>query len=66
VVASCSEIKWQASNAYVHVVWMQFTVGQCVHMMNARNNKQKVASGQISGVGGVDKFHFKTIPKFHG
>jgi hypothetical protein len=52
VVASCSEIKWQASNAYVHVVWMQFTVGQCVHMMNARNNKQKVASGQISGGGG--------------
>ena len=48
---------------------MQFSVGQCVHMMNAKNNKQKVACGKISGVGGVDKFHFKTIcrsPLFHG
>ena len=43
---------------------MQFSVGQCVHMMNPRNNKQKVASGKISDVGGVDKFHFKTIPEF--
>ncbi len=43
---------------------MQFSIGQSVHMMNPRNNKQKVGSGKISGVGGADKFHFKTIPEF--
>ena len=50
--------------SYLDAMWLQFNVGQCVHMMNPRNNKQKVASGKISGVGGVDKFHFKTIPEF--
>ena len=34
-----------------------------MHMRNARNNKQKVANGKISGVGGVDKFHFTIIPE---
>ena len=55
---------WHAIDALLAAMWMQFTVGQCVNMMNARNSKQKVASGRISGVGGVDKFHFKTIPEF--
>jgi hypothetical protein len=43
---------------------MQFSVEQYVHMMNPRNNKQKVDSGKISSVGGADKFHFKTFLKF--
>jgi hypothetical protein len=33
-------------------------------MMNLRNNKLKVGSEKISGVGGTDKFHFKTISEF--
>lgn len=32
--------------------------------MSVKNNKQKVALGEISGVWVVDKFHFKFIPKF--
>ena len=55
---------WAPIDGYVDAMCLQFSVGQCVHMMNARNNKQKVACGKISGVGGVDKFHFKTIPEF--
>ena len=51
-------------DSFLNVMWMQFSVEQCVHMMNARNKSQKVANGRISGVGGVDKFHFKTIPEF--
>jgi hypothetical protein len=43
---------------------MQFSVGQCVHMMNPQNNKQKVGSRKFSGVGCADKFHFKTFPEF--
>jgi hypothetical protein len=30
--------------------------------MNPQNVKQKVAIGVVSGFGGIDKFHFKTIP----
>jgi hypothetical protein len=45
-------------------MWAQFHVGQCVHMMSVKNNKQKMTTCKISGVGGVDKFHFKTIPDF--
>ena len=33
-------------------------------MMSVKNNKQKVATDKISGVGGADKFHFKLIPDF--
>ncbi len=43
---------------------MQFSVGQSVHMMSPKNKRRKVAIGKISGVGGVDKFHFKVIPQF--
>ena len=45
-------------------MWMQFNVGQCVHMMSVKNNKQKMEIGKINGVGGADKFHFKLIPDF--
>jgi hypothetical protein len=31
--------------------------------MNPKNLKQKVAVGIGSGFGGIDKFHFNTIPK---
>jgi hypothetical protein len=31
--------------------------------MNPRNIKQKVAVGVVSGFGGIDKFHFQTIPE---
>ena len=55
---------WGEIDSYLDAMCMQFSVEQCVHMMNPWNNKQKVASGKISGVGGVDKFHFKTIPEF--
>lgn len=41
-----------------------FNVGQSVHLMSPKNKRRKVATGKISGVGGVDKFHFKTIPQF--
>jgi hypothetical protein len=29
--------------------------------MNPMNHKQKVAVGTVSGIGGIDKFHFNTI-----
>jgi hypothetical protein len=45
-------------------VWVQFNVGQSVYMISPKNKRRKVASGKISGVGGVDKFHFKVIPEF--
>ena len=48
----------------MHGVQVQFTVGQSVHMMSPKNKRRKVAIGMINGVGGVDKFHFKVIPKF--
>ena len=32
--------------------------------MSPKNKRREVASGKISGVGGVDKFHFKVIPEF--
>jgi hypothetical protein len=32
--------------------------------MSPKNKRRKVATGKISGVGGVDKFHFKVIPQF--
>jgi hypothetical protein len=32
--------------------------------MNSKNLKQKVAAvGIVSGFGGIDKFHFNTIPE---
>jgi hypothetical protein len=34
-----------------------------VCLMNPKNLKQKVAVGVVSGFGGIDKFHFNTIPK---
>ena len=40
----------------------QFGIGQHVQMLNFKRPHQIVASGTISGVGGIDKFHFKTIP----
>ena len=61
---ACDEVVWRAIDEYLDVMWMQFSLGQSVNMMNPRSNKQKVASGKISGVGGVDKFHFKTIPEY--
>ena len=42
----------------------QFTIGQVVQLMNFKSPRQIVASGTISGVWGVDKFHFKPIPQF--
>jgi hypothetical protein len=30
--------------------------------LNPQNIKQKVVIGVVSGFGGIDKFHFKTIP----
>jgi len=49
---------------FVDGVWVQFNVGQSVYMISPKNKRRKVASGKISGVGGVDKFHFKVIPEF--
>ena len=46
----------------VDVGLRQFTIGQVVHLMNFKSPRQVVASGTVSGVGGVDKFHFKPIP----
>lgn len=42
----------------------QFYFGQVVQLMDVRNPRAIVASGKISGVWGVDKFHFKEIPQF--
>ena len=42
----------------------QFYFGQEVELMNFKNPREIVASGKISGVWGVDKFHFKPIPQF--
>ena len=53
-----------AIDCFVDGVWVQFNVGQSVHMMSPKNKRRKVAIGKISGVGGVDKFHFKVIPEF--
>jgi hypothetical protein len=30
--------------------------------MNLRNVKKKVVVGVVSGFGGIDKFHFQTMP----
>jgi hypothetical protein len=40
----------------------QFTIGQVVQLLNFKSLRQIVASGTVSGVWGVDKFHFKPIP----
>ena len=40
----------------------QFYVGQVVQLLNFKSPRQIVASGTVSGVWGVDKFHFKPIP----
>jgi hypothetical protein len=34
-----------------------------VCLMNPKNEKQKVVVGVVSGFGGIDKFHFNTIPE---
>jgi hypothetical protein len=34
-----------------------------VCLMNPKNLKQKVAVGVVSGFGGIDKFHFNTVPE---
>ena len=51
-------------DCFVDGVWVQFNVGQSVHMMSPKNKRRKVAIGKINGVGGLDKFHFKVIPEF--
>lgn len=53
--------EWYAIDCFVDDVWMQFNVGQRMHMMSPKNKKQKVTTGKISG---VDKFHFKFNPDF--
>jgi hypothetical protein len=40
----------------------QFAIGQVVQLLNFKSPRQIVASGTVSGVWGVDKFHFKPIP----
>ena len=35
-----------------------------MHIMSPKNKRRKVAIRKSSGVGGVDKFHFKVIPEF--
>jgi hypothetical protein len=42
---------------------MKLTMGQEVWLLNPRIVKIKVARGRISGIGGVDKFHFQVIPE---
>jgi hypothetical protein len=43
---------------------VQYCMGQQVCLMNSKNLKQKVAAvGIVSGFGGIDKFHFNTIPE---
>ena len=42
----------------------QFYFGQVVQLMDFKNPGTIVASGKISGVWGVDRFHFKAIPQF--
>ena len=38
-------------DCFVDGVWVQFNVGQSVHMMSLKNKRRKVASDKISGVG---------------
>jgi hypothetical protein len=40
-----------AIDFYFDAIWIQFIIGQCVHLMSVKNNKQKVATNNISGVG---------------
>ena len=40
----------------------QFAIGQVVQLLNFKSPRQIVASGTVSGVWGVDQFHFKPIP----
>ena len=42
----------------------QLRIGQVVSLLNFKRPHQIVASGTISGVWGIDKFHFKPIPYF--
>ena len=48
----------------VYVGKGQFKIGQVVQMLNFKRPHQVVASGTISGVWGIDSFHFKPIPQF--
>ena len=41
---------------------LQFCMGDEVYLVNPRGIKQKVAVGNISGLGGMDKFHLVAIP----
>ena len=43
----------------------QLSIGHVVKMLNFKRPHQIVASGAISGVWGIDKFHFKPIPEFY-
>ena len=45
------------------MVCVQYEIGDEVYLFNPRSVKQKVAVATISGLGGVDKFHFLEIPK---
>lgn len=49
---------------FVDGVWVQFKVGQSVHMMSSKNKRQKLAIGKINGVGDVNKFDLKVILEF--
>jgi hypothetical protein len=42
---------------------LQFSAGEEVWFMNPKRSIQKVASGNVSGIGGEHKFHFKEIPE---
>ena len=47
-----------------HVGLGQFVIGQEVHILDFKTPHQIVASGTISGVSGIDKFHLRSIPPF--
>ena len=40
-----------------------FTKGCKVYLLNPRSVRQKVGAGAVSGIGGIDKFHFMLIPE---
>jgi hypothetical protein len=44
-------------------LFMQFSIGQEVWLLNPQRSSQKVAVGTVSGIGGEQKFHFREIPE---
>jgi len=42
---------------------LQFHIGDEVFLSNPRSPRQKVAKGNVSGLPGEHKFHFKDIPE---